>query len=267
MVAAFGTPPNADTFCSAVRFPGLKTITPSRLHVPPRLSGASQSVMTGPPMTSILLSFPPAKNPRAELSGDQKGAEARSVPASACAVSVSSERTQRRYLPSGPPATKAIRRPSGETDSGAVDPEVTVPTPAKLHISGSETKKRVVSAFCRARSRYSKAPKASAATSTPTPTNQARRSRLLRWPAKGAVEPGCEPPSAIHFSSSHTSLAACHLFSGSFAKHFFTTRSSTGRVGWREEMGGGSVSRIFAIKLAWLLPSKAFLPVAVSYTT
>src|SRR6202030_547410 len=66
----------------------------------------------------------------------------------------------------------------------------------------------------------------------------------------------CDPPAAIHFNSSHTSLAACHLFSGSLARHFLTTRSSAGGViGWREKIGGGSVSRILAIKLAWVLPS------------
>src|SRR6202008_40459 len=61
-----------------------------------------------------------------------------------------------------------------------------------------------------------------------------------------AFEETWEPPSAIHFNSSPTSLAACHLFSDSLARHFFTTRSSAGGViGWREDIGGGSGSRIF----------------------
>ena len=50
-----------------------------------------------------------------------------------------------------------------------------------------------------------------------------------------------------------------------FARHFFTTRSSIGGVtGWRIEIAGGSASRIAAIRLAWLLPSNAFLPVTIS---
>jgi hypothetical protein len=78
----------------------------------------------------------------------------------------------------------------------------------------------------------------------------------------------CEPPSATHFSSRHSSLAACHRSSGSLAMHVFTTRSSCGGVmGVREDIGGGSISKIFTIRLAWLLPSKAFLPVAISYAT
>jgi hypothetical protein len=38
--------------------------------------------------------------------------------------------------------------------------------------------------------------------------------------------PVCE----IHFNSSRRSLAVCHLSSGSFARHFLTTRSSAGGV-------------------------------------
>src|SRR5437016_262105 len=75
----------------------------------------------------------------------------------------------------------------------------------------------------------------------------------------------CEPPSAIHFNSSHRSLATCHLFSGSLAIHFFTTRSSAGGVmGCSDDIGRGSDDMIAPITLAWLLPSKALLPVAIS---
>src|SRR5580704_6231353 len=93
-------------------------MTPSRLHAPPPPPDESHNVMGGPPDTSIFLSFPPAKNPRKRLSGDQNGRAAPSVPGSACAASVSSERTQRRDLPSALVAMKAIRRPSGETARG-----------------------------------------------------------------------------------------------------------------------------------------------------
>ena len=76
---------------------------------------------------------------------------------------------------------------------------------------------------------------------------------------------GNEPRSAIHVNSSRRSWAECHRSSGSFARHFFTTRSSIGGVtGWRFEIAGGSASRIAAIKLAWLPPSNALLPVTIS---
>src|SRR5579863_2710202 len=111
-------PPDADTFWSAEVLVGAKTITPSRFQVPPRLSGASHNVIGGPPDRSIFLSFPAAKNPRERLSGDQKGAEAPSVPANDCGVSASSERTQRSVLPSSLTATNATCWPSGEIFTG-----------------------------------------------------------------------------------------------------------------------------------------------------
>ena len=35
-------------------------------------------------------------------------------------------------------------------------------------------------------------------------------------------------------------------------------------MGWIEEIAGGSEDMMAVIKLAWLLPVKAFLPVAIS---
>src|ERR1700739_1823949 len=109
---------------------------------------------------------------------------------------------------------------------------------------------------------------ASAAAKKAAAANQARRASLrgFLWvAATGAGIPVWEPPSAIHLNSSHISLAACQRLSGSFARHFFTRRSSAGGViGASVLMGGGSVSRILTIRLAWLLPSNAFLPVAIS---
>jgi hypothetical protein len=49
------------------------------------------------------------------------------------------------------------------------------------------------------------------------------------------------------------------------ARHVLTTRSKAGGVmGAAAEIGGGSAERIDAIKDAWLLPAKAFCPVAIS---
>jgi len=89
-------------------------MTFSRPQLPPRLVGASQSVWGGPPAVSILLSFPSAKNPMNRLSGDQKGNDGFSVPASGSTERESTGRIQRRFLPELSRATKASRRPSGD---------------------------------------------------------------------------------------------------------------------------------------------------------
>ena len=93
----------------------------------------------------------------------------------------------------------------------------------------------------------------------------ARRSRLFRRWATGAGSPTCEPPSAIHWSCSFTSCAVWRRSSGSFERQVATRRSRAGGViGATDEAGGGLSFRIEPIRLAWLFPSKAFLPVAIS---
>src|SRR5258706_525964 len=80
-VIAVAAPPSAETLKIGAVDWGVKRIVPSRFHVPPLGSGASQIVKTAPPSASIFLSFPLAKKPMERLSGDQKGREAPSVPA------------------------------------------------------------------------------------------------------------------------------------------------------------------------------------------
>src|ERR1700693_3253941 len=116
---------------------------------------------------------------------------------------------------------------------GAVAPVVTAPVPARLHLSGGKREKRTGRACSGGRLKYAKDPKARTARKRTAAINQARRASPrgpLRLTGTDAGSPACKPPSAIHFSSSHTSLAACHLFSGSLARHFFTTRASAGGV-------------------------------------
>ena len=61
------------------------------------------------------------------------------------------------------------------------------------------------------------------------------------------------------------SWAVWNRSSGSFARHVFTTRSSAGGViGAIVETGAGSSLRIAEIRAAWLFPSNAFRPVAIS---
>src|SRR5512138_695291 len=96
---------------------GVKTMTPSRLQVPPPGNGAAASTWGGPPDASIFFSLASAKNPRNRLSGDQNGNVAPSVPASDRGFKASSSRIQSDRLSSTVKPTNAIRLPSGETAS------------------------------------------------------------------------------------------------------------------------------------------------------
>ncbi len=99
---------------------------------------------------------------------------------------------------------------------------------------------------------------------TPT-SDHANRARTRRRVATGTGTPACEPASAIHFSSSSTSCIDWRRSSGSLARQVRTRRSSPGGdSGWTEAIGGGSRSRIEAIRLACVLPSNALRPVAIS---
>jgi hypothetical protein len=202
------------------------------------------------------LSFPFAKNPRNRLSGDQKGNEAPSVPVSGWADTPASGRTHSMFAPEEV-ATKAMRRPSGESAIG--------PAPnAKLDFSGGSKDDRTTRGGS-LRRRKIKAVAAAAASAATGTSAHASFSRLLRFAATGAGSPTAEPPSAIHWSWSLTSCAVWNRSSGSLARQVFTTRSSAGGViGWIEEMASGCVWMIAAMSDAWLLPENAFLPVAVS---
>src|SRR5579859_1772721 len=95
--------------------------------------------------------------------------------------------------------------------------------------------------------------------------NQLKRSNLLRWTGTATIAPGREPCSAIQLNSLARSLALCQRPSGSFARHFLTSRSRAGGVmGCKAAIGCGSEERMAAIKLAWLLPANAGLPVVIS---
>ena len=158
-VAGVGTPPDAETLCSAVPPAGEKTMTPSRLQEPLIPGAASHNVTGGPPATSIFFSLPPAKNPSERLSGDQNGDAPPSVPASP----LRRERVERPH-----PDQRAARRISShERHLPAVwrDGERARPPdrPASawpgVHPSGGNTKKRVASTAAGARRKYAIAPR------------------------------------------------------------------------------------------------------------
>ena len=71
-------------------------------------------ICAGPPLISILFSFPPAKKPITRLSGDQNGKDAPSVPASVCAAGSFKARNQ-IMLPLSDATRAATYLPSGDT--------------------------------------------------------------------------------------------------------------------------------------------------------
>ena len=98
-------------------------------------------------------------------------------------------------------------------------------------------------------------------------TAQASFSRFLRRATTGAGSPAWDPPSATHWSWSFASCAVWKRSSGSLARHVLTTRFSAGGIiGEISEIAGGSSRRIAPMSEAWLVPEKAFLPVAISYS-
>src|SRR5215472_108133 len=65
-------PPAEETLYTVLQL-GENKITPLGPHEPPKETGASASVIGGPPRVSIFFSFSSAKNPSQRLSGDQNG--------------------------------------------------------------------------------------------------------------------------------------------------------------------------------------------------
>jgi hypothetical protein len=94
----------------------LKRITPARFHDPPSGTATRANGWSAPPSIATRFIMASAKNPMDRPSGDQKGFEPRSVPASGRIADESSERSQRRDGPS-PLATNTMLRPSGESAS------------------------------------------------------------------------------------------------------------------------------------------------------
>src|SRR5262245_22568899 len=229
----------------------VKRITPFWFQVPPRVPDMENNVWGGPPETSIFLRPELSTNPTNRLSGDQNGFAQYSVPGIIRASNESKERIQSEVFPALP-AIIAIREPSGE-----------IAKALRFIFSGisMENFNGFSSAlFCSQRRRNIRLVRKSKAETACH--KWSLRSRFCGRPSTAAV------PSAIHFSSSITSWAVCQRSSGSLARQFFTRRSNAGgESGCIEDIGCGSEDKIAAIKLAWLFPVKAFLPVAISYST
>src|ERR1700693_1770329 len=207
----------------------------------------------GPPEASISLSFPSEKKPIERLSGDQNGNRPPSVPASAAAAPVRSDWSQ-----SFPPAPKTARSPSGESAIGADSS----PVIWNVEDSGAMRNEWIARGALHLIGRRSLARKSAANSAAPAAAQpiQPRRPRL----PVGALLPARET-SAIQRSSLPRSPADCQRSSGSLARQVLTTRSNPGGdSGWTVEIGAGSLDMIAVISEAWLVPAKAFRPVAIS---
>ena len=191
------------------------------------------------------------------LSGDQNGRPAPSVPSSGCALSALSARIQIRFFPVESVALNARMRPSGEIRGASI-----------VVISGGVGISNRTSCARAGARRTNPIAKPAATRAAAAARPHASFSRLFRLWATGAGSPACDPPSAIHWSCSLTSCAVWKRFSGSFERHVAMARSSAGGVmGAIDETDGGFSLRIAPMRLAWLFPSKAFFPVAISKRT
>src|SRR5262245_33739763 len=235
-------------------------MTPSLLHVPPRLSLTTASLKTGPPLASIFLSARSAKNPMYRPSGDQKGRSAASVPAGGRAVESDRLRPQRRLRPAPLQDENTTRVPSGEISTGPALMRVEISSPP----GGGRIEERMTGiggGACRA----SRAPRPATARARTPAITQDTRSFRRRAAITGAATPVWDPDSAIQRSSLPRSRALCQRSSGSLARHFRTTRSRAGGdIGWTLEIGAGSLDMIAVMSAAWLAAENAFFPVAIS---
>ena len=89
-------------------------MTLSRLQLPPRPAGASDSTTGGPPAIGTFFSLPAAKNPMNRLSGDQNGNVPPSVPGIGLCCQ-RGDRSQPDLIRGWAPATNTMCRPSGDT--------------------------------------------------------------------------------------------------------------------------------------------------------
>ena len=93
-VNATGEPPVAGIRASTPIRLSSAMMLPSSPQLPPRPLGAEDNAMAAPPSTEILLSLLLLKKPTHCPSGEKKGAEAPSVPASSVALGCSSLRVK-----------------------------------------------------------------------------------------------------------------------------------------------------------------------------
>ena len=242
-------------------------MTPVLLHVAPRGSTSSASVMTAPPAVSTRLRRSSAKKPRLRPSGEKNGPSASSVPAMGRASFASIERTQSMSGPSPLRAQKAIVLPSGDTARGrglSVLDENRTPGGGRMAACTPPPPAAPRPPPCNAR--QAKKPAASRHAAAMIHGNgDGRRRAGWVWNVGVTIDTLAGPPSAAQRNCSFTSWAVWTRSSGSFASRAPTSRSSAGGLTGSTSPRGGGTSRMMAlIRVAWLFPSKARRPVAIS---
>src|SRR5207244_11000697 len=172
------------------------------------------------------------KKATCRLSGDQKGNDAPSVPASGSTAIRLKARSHNMFLPAAARATKTMNLPSGDSSGKHGTSPSGSPKGAPLKVISKRTLDSLTSKL------------------------------------GGGTLPvlACPALFEIHFSSNPISCADCQRSSGSLARQVRTRRSRAGGViGSMMEIGWGSAVMMEEIRLAWLLPAKAFFPAVISY--
>src|SRR5438093_416121 len=236
-----------------------KMISPPSPHDPENpIPGVMSQIETGaPPESSTRFNAVSPKKPIVFPSGAQKRKRAPSVPGIGRASRAENGRRKIRRSFSGSDAMNAICEPSGETARKGPSSEK-----EKAPLGGGGTVNRIGAGRSAAGPlRYvARTAIATPAAATSQGSHRERSGRAERPACRGA-----DAPSASVASCSSTSRAVCHRSSGSLARHVLTRRSNEGGlIGATEEIGGGSLVRIADMIETGLVPSKAFLPVAIS---
>src|SRR5262245_30613194 len=264
-----GSPPRA--LRRQIPSPFAARIVPSGAHEPPSpLSNAGASRRGVPPATSTAIRLVCVKNASVRLSDDQNGYRAAAVPGSGRASGPSIDRNH-NTVPPVLLAENAIHRPSGDTASGGTTrpaefPGV-LPSPAGWSPSGGGAIENLTTGV-EAPSGGRADRRTPAVTNPPTmrPATSAAAIAGLEIDLASAVAATATVDADLMARSSRaTSRMLCHRSSGSLARHVRTSRSSAaGASGCSVVIDGGSPARIAAIRLASVLPTNAFWPVASS---
>ena len=115
--------------------------------------------------------------------------------------------------------------------------------------------------------RRSRSDVAATARATTAPPHASHSRRLTPEVGPNTAAPGVDACCRTQRSSRRRSCADCHRSTGSFARQSCTTWSSAGGVeGAAAESAGGTVSRIFATRLADVVASNGLRPLTISYT-
>ena len=213
--STFGTPPAASTlqmgsFAGAVEEDDAVRV-PGAVRTGRRVADGLRRAARDRDLAAV---FRPRQKAINLLSGDQIGRSAPSVPGSGARL----EGVERADPDLPPPvalaASKAIMRPSGETDGR---PDVGDAFRIREHEAHRRAEAPALFGPTRSRSRW----RAGRGRAVAAQATRSRDAVAATDTATGM--PARDPPSAIHCSSAATSRALCQRSSGSFSMHLRTT--------------------------------------------